>query len=121
MRSTIFTIPILLATAFVSSEARAQEAGNSMGAKYTLVIDQLSGFRASAFGGNGFSYAGPIGIMHQSYTAARFNNTGDDVTRTTTFWIAPSADIFLFNFPLSLGALIEISSTSGSVDVQRNG
>jgi hypothetical protein len=118
------TARILLAVAvllLLPTEAFAQrELLNPMGSKYTLVIDQLSGFRASAFnGGAGFSYAGPIGIMHQSYTQHRFNNTGDDVTRTTTIWLSPSADIFLFDFPLSIGALFEISSTSGSFDRQQ--
>jgi hypothetical protein len=117
------TARILLVVAvllLLPTEAFAQrELLNPMGSKYTLVIDQLSGFRASAFGGNGFSYAGPIGVMHQSYSEHRFNNTGDDITRTTTIWIAPSADIFLFDFPLSLGALFEISSTSGSFDRQQ--
>ena len=111
---------VLSSALLVPQRASAQQA-DTMGARYTLVIDQLSGFRASAFGGNPFGYAGPIGVVHDSYTAHRFNNTGDDVTRSTTFWLSPSADIFLFSFPLSLGALIEISSTSSSIDAQAAG
>jgi hypothetical protein len=120
-RITLLVVFVLLLLIPKEAFAQQRELLNPMGSKYTLVIDQLSGFRASAFQGEGLSYAGPIGIMHQSYTAHRYNNTGDDVVRTTTVWLAPSADIFLFDFPLSIGGLIEIASTSGSIDVQRNG
>jgi hypothetical protein len=121
MRRTILLAAVLAVSLVLPATAHAQRPTDQMGSRYTLVIDQLSGFRASAFGGNGFSYAGPLGIVHDSYTAQRFNNSGDDVVRSTTFWLAPSADIFLFTFPLSLGGLIEISSTSSSIDVQAAG
>jgi hypothetical protein len=117
---------VLLLLPTLPTEAFAQrELLNPMGSKYTLVIDQLSGFRVGAFGQNnyGFSYAGLVGIVHQS-DSERVIGPGvplDGVARTTTIWLAPSADIFLFNFPLSLGALFEISSTSGSVDAVQGG
>jgi hypothetical protein len=119
-------VAVLLIPLLIPAEALAQRDANAMGSKYTLSVDQLAGFRIGAVNAgvgsaNGFSYAGPIGVVHQSYTEHRFNNTGDDVTRTTTIWFAPSADIFVFDFPLSIGALFEISSTSGSLERQRNG
>ena len=116
MNHTTARLALVVAVLLLPATAVAAELTPMHGSSL-LVIDQISGFRAGAFGGPGFSYAGPIGVMHQSYTSARFNGTGDDVTRTTTFWIAPSAD-FVFSFGLSVGGLIELSSTSGSVDRQ---
>src|SRR5215831_706828 len=56
MRPTTILPALLL---LVPLSAGAQEQPRSpMGSRYTLVLDQLSGFRASAFGGNGFTYAG---------------------------------------------------------------
>src|ERR1700733_12558279 len=112
------TLAVLLALA--PKQVLAQrELIAPMGAKHTLALDQLSGFRASAVNGingaAGFSYAGPIGFAHQSYSETGFNNAGDTTVRTTTFWLAPSVDFFIID-NLSLGGLVEISTTSGSVD-----
>lgn len=77
-----------------------------------LVLDQLSGMRVSTAAG--FSYAGPAGVAFRTDKADAFTPgaTGSDV-RTTTFWIAPSADVFVTDH-LSIGGLVEIAHTSGS-------
>lgn len=77
-----------------------------------LVLDQLSGFRISA--ASGFAYAGPAGIAYRSTKSSAYN-TSDTSTNetTTTMWLAPSADIFVTDY-LSIGALIEVSHTSGT-------
>jgi hypothetical protein len=121
------TIVRLLTCALVLFTTRAafaqRELLNPMGQKYTLAIDQIAGFRAGAVngfgGGFGFAYAGPFGFAHQTYTETRFNNTGDDKINTNSFWISPSADFFIID-GLSIGGLIEVSTTSGSTDRQLN-
>jgi hypothetical protein len=125
MGRTIVRILVCITMLFTSRAAFAQrELLNPMGQKYTLAIDPIVGFRAGAIsaggvGGDGFSYAGIFGFAHQGYSAARFNNTGDDTYSTNTFWIAPSADFFVID-GLSIGGLVQLSTTSGSYTTQVN-
>jgi hypothetical protein len=109
------TIVRLLAFVLVFASAPAafaqRELLNTMGAKHTLSIDQVAGFRVNT---SGFSYAGPIGFATSSYSETGFNNTGDTTTKTTTFWLAPSADYFVIDH-LSVGGLIELTTTSQSI------
>jgi hypothetical protein len=110
-------LTVLLVAALATDEAFAQrELLAPLGGKGTIAIDQLSGFHISAFGpgANGLSYAGPLGYVKQSYTRTRLLGAGEDQTNTTTIWFAPSADYFLID-SLSVGGLIEIAHTSGSL------
>lgn len=103
-----------LASLTVAPSARAdRELLSQPGSKGQLVIDQISGFRASLV--NGLTYAGPLGFAHRSYSydsPAPVNNT--NTVKTNTFWITPTADYFIMD-RLSIGGLIEFSSTSGTV------
>lgn len=111
----------LLAFTLVFSCARGafaqRELLNTMGAKHTLSIDQVAGFRINS---SGLSYAGPIGFSTRSDTATSFqNNGGDSTLKTTTFWLSPSADYFVIDH-LSLGAAFELSTTSQSIQQPTN-
>ncbi len=124
LRTIVRVLLVLVVVLLLPRAAYAQrELLSPLGAKHTLALDQLSGFRASAVGGivggAGFAYAGPIGFARQSYTEAAFNNIGDTTVRTTTIWFAPSADFFVIE-SLSVGGLIEVSSTSGSIEIPIN-
>lgn len=66
-----------------------------------LVLDQLAGMHIDGITGVGF--AGPVGIAYRQ--------EGD--TKTTTAWLAPSADLFVLEH-LSLGGAIEIAHTWAS-------
>jgi hypothetical protein len=96
----------------------------TMGAKGTLAIDQLSGFRVSSVsnftGSGGVSFASPIGFAIQRYNESPYQPGPDRTYHATTFWIAPSADIFIIDH-LSLGGLIEFVTTSTSVDAPVGG
>ena len=87
------------------------------GRKHTLVIDDLSGFRASSIGG--VSYSGPLGFSAQSFSenvpAPNGSNGGTDTFHFTTFWFAPSADYFLFDH-LSIGLVFQVAVTSANYD-----
>lgn len=100
-----------------SHGAPQTEASLPLGAKHTLVLDDLSGFRASTSGGIG--YAGPIGFSTQSYSVNVYGATGavagTDTIHATTIWFAPSADYFLFDH-VSIGAVIELAWNSASYD-----
>jgi hypothetical protein len=115
------TIVRLLAFVLVFTAARGafaqRELLTTMGARHTLSIDQVAGFRVNS---SGFSYAGPIGFASQSYTETDFNNRGDTTTKTTSFWFAPSADFFIIDH-LSLGGVIELTTQSQSVTRPTNG
>src|SRR4051812_1818439 len=88
------TAALTFAALTMSREAHAQrEIVTSMGNKGVLVIDQLSGFRISSIGG--VSYAGPIGFSFQSTGAS--DRAGRTTEHFTTFWLAPSADIFVID------------------------
>jgi hypothetical protein len=92
------------------------------GQKGQVVIDQISGFRGGVAGTVGrqnelaptMQYYGPIGFAIQRYgqTDGQFTQNSDTVT-ATTFWLAPSADIFIINH-LSVGGMVEIAYTSNS-------
>ncbi len=88
-----------------------------LGAKHTLVLDDLSGFRASTAGG--LAYVGPLGFSVQSFSenipAPNGSNAGTDTIHQTTFWFAPAADYFLFDH-ISIGILIEVAYTSSNFD-----
>jgi hypothetical protein len=86
-----------------------------LGGRGQLAIDQLGGFRVGAVAG-GVSYAGPLGFNVQRYSSADYNGRGNTVVHQTTFWLAPAADYFVIDH-LSVGGLLELSSTGGSVDV----
>lgn len=98
----------ILFSLFVSRTARAErdllvpfhESGH-------IVFDQLSGVRLGA--SDGFSYAGPAGF------ATRTTRIGTAEAKTTTVWLAPSADVFVTDH-LSLGGLVEIGHSWGSVE-----
>lgn len=78
-----------------------------------LVFDQLSGLQVSPL--SGASYAGPVGVSIRTDKADAFTSgTPADETKITTFWFAPSADLFVTDH-LSVGAYVEIAHTSGSV------
>jgi hypothetical protein len=119
-RLALFTASAAIGAAVLAapSVAFAQRSGVStpMGNRGTLAIDQLSGFRASSIGG--ITYAGPIGFSFQSYGQTDLgNNPGSQTTHYTNFWIAPSADFFVIDH-LSVGGLVEVSTTSSSIDVK---
>lgn len=71
-----------------------------------LVLDQLSGMRLST--GTGVSYAGPIGFAHRAEKIE-----GISELDTNTYWLAPSADVFVLDH-FSVGGLVEIAHTTSS-------
>lgn len=87
------------------------------GGKGQLVLEQVAGFRAGgAPGGSGISFAGFLGFNYGRYSQDHTNGQGGyTATNYTSFWIAPSADFFVIDH-LSLGGLLELSTTSSSVD-----
>jgi hypothetical protein len=117
-----------LAVVFFTQSAHAQrDVGTPLGSRGTLSIDQLSGFRMSGVGlggganagaNYGVSYSGIIGFTVQSVAQDRptTNPTQTDTIHFTSFWIAPSADYFVIDH-LSIGGLLEIATTSASVDI----
>lgn len=104
---------LVTSVVFEAGEARAADPSVPMGAKGQLVIDQISGFRMNVDGN--LSYYGPIGLSSRSYTQTLIGATGDQTVHVFTWWLAPSADYFVVD-NISVGALIEFSQTSGSVD-----
>jgi hypothetical protein len=112
-----------LTLALLPRQAFAQrEVLNPMGAKGTLAIDDLSGFRMGSVGtGNpgvnyGVSYTGILGFSVQSVGENDFNTGVTTTAHYTSIWIAPSADYFVIDH-LSVGGLLAIESTSASLDV----
>jgi hypothetical protein len=105
------------------------------GQKGQIVIDQISGFRGGVSGelgggnpGNGtnalypsLNYYGPIGFAVQHYSqAASGANAGNSYSVTaTTFWLAPSLDVFVINH-LSVGGMVEIAYTAASESTPTN-
>jgi hypothetical protein len=76
-----------------------------------LVFDQLSGVRLGA--ASGVSYAGPLGVSFQSAKQEALAPGGPTAeAKTTTLWLAPSADVFVTDH-LSVGGLVEVSHTFG--------
>jgi opacity protein-like surface antigen len=115
-----------LAALFASSTARADitPPTTGMGDKGQLWLDQLSGFRVgtSSTVGAQVDYYGPIGFNVTSVSEDCFGTNCNTTTtlHQTTFWLAPSADIFVIDH-LSIGGLIEFSTTSASQDLQQGG
>lgn len=100
------------------------------GQKGQLVVDQLSGFRggvSGVVGGAGsalypsMNYYGPIGfdVGHYSQESPPPRAPNSYVVTTTTFWLAPSFDIFVIDH-LSIGGMVQIAYTSASESVPRN-
>jgi len=93
--------------------AQGRDLLSHSGGKGQLAIDTLMGFRIGAF--SGVSYAGPLGFSTQSYNEHNpSNNNLETTTHLTTFWFAPAADYFIIDH-LSIGGLLEVATTSGSI------
>ncbi len=77
-----------------------------------VVFDQLAGLRLDPV--NGVTYAGPAGIAFRTSKADAFapGTPGSEI-KTTTFWFAPSADVFVTDH-LSVGGVLEYAHTSGT-------
>jgi hypothetical protein len=122
-----FVLAFLLAAPAFAQRELLTKAGQ----KGQIIIDQISGFRGGVSGvvgagGGGtlypsVSYYGPIGFAVESYSQAapppRAPNSF--VVTATTFWLAPSLDIFVINH-LSLGGMIQIAYTTASESQPRN-
>jgi hypothetical protein len=118
LRLAIAAFAAALSFAALSANPKAAHAlpdlTSTMGARGQLSIDQISGFRVGTDGG--LTYYGPIGFSARSYNAGSLQpNRGDTTFHYTTFWLAPSADYFIID-NLSVGGLLELSTTSSSVD-----
>ena len=114
VRALVSFIVVLLSFFFWAKPAKAErelivpfhEGGH-------VVIDQLAGLRLSAT--NGFSYAGPLGVAFQSTKLdALAPGAAATEIKTTTLWLAPSADVFVTDH-LSVGGLVEVAHSFGSV------
>jgi len=91
------------------------------GGKGQLVLEQVAGFRAGGAGGpgaSGVTFAGFLGFNYSKYSQDD-NNGGYTAYRYTSFWVAPSADFFVIDH-LSIGGLIELSTTSSVRDRKQN-
>ena len=101
------------------------------GQKGQIVIDQISGFRGGvsgelggnpANGANGLypalDYYGPIGfaVQHYSQAAAGVGAGNNYSVTATTFWLAPSLDVFVINH-LSVGGMVQIAYTTASESI----
>ncbi len=129
------TVAAFVLLALAAPSARAQrELLTRAGQKGQIVIDQLSGFRGGVsgeLGGNAavganalypsLDYYGPIGFAVQHYSqAASGANAGNSYSVTaTTFWLAPSLDVFVINH-LSIGGMIQIAYTTASESAPMN-
>ncbi len=119
---------LLAAAAFVAvltvarPAAAQRELLSRSGERGHLVLDQLSGFRASYDGG--FTYYGILGFSVQRYRLDSYaqlggNNAFEGTRSTTTFFISPSADYFVID-KLSIGMHLELAFVSGSDEVRIN-
>lgn len=80
-----------------------------------LVFDQVAGVHLGAQ--SGVSYAGPLGVaFHDDKADAIVPGAAADHTKTTTLWVAPSADVFVTDH-VSVGGLVEVSHTFGKTSV----
>jgi hypothetical protein len=78
-----------------------------------VVFDQLAGLRLDPV--NGVTYAGPAGVaFHDSKADAFAPGAPASEVKTTTFWFAPSADVFVTDH-LSVGGVIEVAHASGTM------
>jgi hypothetical protein len=107
---------------FYAPHANAQTALLSpTGGKGQLVFDNITGLRANV--SDGVSYSGDVGFSLQQLSVSENVAGGGTATATihaTTLWFAPQADYFVINH-LSIGGLVEIASTSRSIDAPVNG
>jgi hypothetical protein len=119
----VLTLASFALALLLSSPALAQrELLTKPGQKGQVVIDQISGFRGGVSGIVGgqnelapaVDYYGPIGfaIQHYSQADARFSSNVDSVT-ATTFWVAPSFDVFVIDH-LSVGGMVQLAYTGNS-------
>lgn len=116
-----------LSALMISASAGAADLVTPTGGRGQFVFDQISGFRASSASSPNaaFSYSGFIGF---SYSRLNYDNInqgglapgGSTAYSYTSFWLAPSLDWFPINH-LSIGGLVEISTTSSSRDDTQNG
>lgn len=111
-----------LAAATLAPDARAGDLVTPTGGKGQFVFDQLGGFRtgrAPALTGT-VSYAGVLGVSYDHYQQANALNTQlYDGYSYTSFWLAPSIDYFVIDH-LSIGGLVEISTTSRTHNYKDN-
>ncbi|HEX7666069.1 MAG TPA: hypothetical protein VF407_16190 [Polyangiaceae bacterium] len=101
---------------FLAPSARAQNTLLSpTGGKGQLVFDGITGLHVSPVG---VGYSGVLGFELQNYSMKTTipGGTANSTVHTTTVWFAPEADYFVINH-LSVGGLLSIANTSGSVDV----
>lgn len=78
-----------------------------------LVFDQVAGVRLGA--ADGVSYAGPIGVaFSSSRDEALTPGASSREAKTTTLWLAPSADVFVTDH-LSVGGHVSVSHAWGRV------
>jgi len=115
-------VPVCLAAFTVAASANAADLVTPTGGKGQFVIDQISGFRASAAPSpsSAFSYAGLVGFAYSKLSFDSLNlgglsPGGSQSYSYTSFWLAPSLDWFPIDH-LSIGGLVEISTTSASRD-----
>jgi hypothetical protein len=121
--AVLASLAALATSATASAQSTSSSSGSSAsssspssmmsptGGQGQLNIDQLGGYRIGTFGG--LSYAGILGFATQRFAYDVPGGTISD--HYTTFWFAPAADYFFIEH-LSIGALLEVSSTSGSRD-----
>jgi hypothetical protein len=104
----------VLAGWLAASDARAdRELLDPLGARGSLVFDQISGFRVSSVGG--INFAGPFGFSFQKLDLGGFQGAPSQVYRFTNIWFSPSGDYFLFDH-VSVGGLIELTNTQTNID-----
>ncbi len=117
LAAALFTLALTALFLLTPRTAHAQRTLlTPTGGKGTLAIDNISGLRISPLAG--VSYAGPLGVSTIRYsTDSLALNTPNQVFHYTTVWIAPAADYFVIDH-LSIGGMVELASTSGSVDTQ---
>lgn len=114
-----FALSCAAVLTFTASASALPDVAGPMGARGQLAIDQISGFRMSTDGS--LNYYGPIGFSVRKFNQTNLDGSGDTTYHFTTFWLAPSADYFVID-NLSVGGLIEFSTTSTSADFKdRNG
>jgi hypothetical protein len=122
MKTRCIAVLASLAALTAAASANAADLATPTGGRGQFVLDQISGFRASAAPSpNGaFSYSGMVGFAFSRLNYDKFDNSGGSETYTyTSFWLAPSLDWFPTDH-LSIGGLVEISTTSGSFGDKEN-
>jgi hypothetical protein len=125
-RPGAFALAIVL---LASGPAWAQrELLTKPGQRGQVVIDQISGFRGgvSSVGPQNsltpsVQYYGPLGFAVERYSQTDAANPQNvDSVTATTFWIAPSADVFVIDH-LSIGGMVELAYTTNSGSVPQAG